>query len=77
MRKLMLAHPTIFPAPVHEGGASVWPLAHILQWFVERGSYSIEKPLLAVAIVAMQINLAKEARGLDGPMQKEVRTLVA
>jgi predicted DNA-binding transcriptional regulator AlpA len=77
MRKLMLAHPMTFPAPVHEGSASVWHLAHVLQWLVERGDYSIERPLLDVATMAMQVNLVKEARGLDGPVQKEVRALVA
>jgi predicted DNA-binding transcriptional regulator AlpA len=77
MRKLMLAHPTTFPAPVHEGSASVWHLAHVLQWLAERGDYTIKKPLLDVATVAMQINLVKEARELDTPVQKEVRALVA
>jgi hypothetical protein len=33
--------------------------------------------LLDVATIAMQINLAKEARDMDGPVQKEVRPLVA
>src|SRR5690348_14083230 len=73
MRKLMLAHPTTFPAPVHEGSASVWHLAHVLQWLADRGDYAIKKPLLDVATVAMQINLVKEARELDAPVQKEVR----
>lgn len=77
MRKLMLAHPTTFPAPVHDGSASVWHLAHVLQWLLKRGEYSIRKPLLDVAKMAMQINLAKEAQGLEAPVQKEVRTLVA
>jgi predicted DNA-binding transcriptional regulator AlpA len=77
MRKLMLAHPTTFPAPVHEGSASVWHLAHVLQWLSDRGGYAIQKPLLDVATIAMQINLAKEARDMDGPVQKEVRPLVA
>ena len=77
MRKLMLAHPTTFPAPVHEGSASVWHLAHVLRWLADRGDYAIKKPLLDVATVAMQINLVKEARELDAPVQKEVRTLVA
>ena len=77
MRKLMLAHPTTFPAPVHEGSASVWHLAHVLQWLAERGDYSIEKQLLEIATTAMQINLAKAAQGLDLPMQKDIRALVA
>ena len=77
MRKLMLSHPTTFPAPVHEGSASVWHLAHVLRWLMERGDYSIDKPLLEVATMAMQINLAKEAQRLEGAVQKEVRALVA
>ena len=77
MRKLMLAYPTTFPAPVHEGSASVWHLAHVLKWLAGRGDYSVEKPLLDVAAMAMQINLAKEAREMDGPVQKEVQALVA
>ena len=76
MRKLMLSHPTTFPAPIHEGSASVWHLAHVLRWLTERGDYPIEKPLLDVAAMAMQVNLAKEAQGLDGPVQMEVRAFV-
>ncbi|KDC91288.1 hypothetical protein L518_1991 [Bordetella bronchiseptica MBORD675] len=30
MRKLMLAHPGSFPAPVHEGSTSIWHLADVL-----------------------------------------------
>lgn len=77
MRKLMLAHPTTFPAPVHEGSASVWHLAHVLRWLAERGDYAIEKSLLEVATMAMQVNLAKEAQKLERPVRKEVRALVA
>ena len=77
MRKLMLAYPATFPTPVHEGSTSVWHLAHLLQWLAERGDYTIEKPLLDVATVAMQVNLAKAARELDRPVQQEVRGLVA
>lgn len=77
MRKLMLTHATTFPAPVHEGSASVWHLARILQWLAERREYAIRKGLLEIAAMAMQINLAKEAKELDGPVHREVRTLLA
>lgn len=30
MRKLMLTHPSTFPAPVHDGSLSLWHLADIL-----------------------------------------------
>jgi predicted DNA-binding transcriptional regulator AlpA len=77
MRKLMLTHPATFPAPVHEGSASVWHLAHVLRWLNQRGEYSVKQSLLDIATMAMQINLVKEAQELDAPVQKEVRPLVA
>ena len=39
MRKLMLAYPSSFPAPVHEGSASIWHLADVLTWLQAKGSY--------------------------------------
>jgi predicted DNA-binding transcriptional regulator AlpA len=77
MRKLMLTHAATFPVPVHEGSTSVWHLAHVLQWLMGRGDYSIKRQLLDVASMAMQINLAKEAQRLEGPVEREVRSLVA
>lgn len=77
MRKLMLTHPATFPAPVHEGAASVWHLAHILHWLMERGDYPVERQMLEVAKMAMQINLAKESRALEDRVQREVRAIVA
>ncbi|MDN5871104.1 MAG: hypothetical protein L0H73_10365 [Nitrococcus sp.] len=41
MRKLMLAHPDSFPAPVHEGSASIWHLVDVLEWLQDRGSYAL------------------------------------
>lgn len=77
MRKLMLTHAATFPAPVHEGTTSVWHLAHVLQWLMSRGDYEIERKLVDVAGMAMQVNLAKEARRLEERVEREVRTLVA
>ncbi|TCT02545.1 helix-turn-helix transcriptional regulator [Paralcaligenes ureilyticus] len=62
MRKLMLAHPNSFPAPVHEGSASIWHLADVLAWLQARGSYSLATDVLDVARVALQVNVAKEGR---------------
>lgn len=77
MRKLMLTHTDSFPAPVHEGSSTLWHLAPVLQWLENRGAYQFERALLDVAHIAMQINLAKEANGLETPVQREVRMLVA
>lgn len=76
MRKLMLAHPSSFPAPVHEGSASIWHLADVLVWLQARGSYSLTKNVLDVAHVALQVNVAKEGRRLPGVVSKELEALV-
>src|SRR5690606_11754617 len=55
MRKLMLANPGSFPAPVHEGSASIWHLADVLTWLQARGSYSLARDVLEVAQVALQV----------------------
>lgn len=77
MRKLMLAHPLSFPAPLHEGSAALWHLAPVLQWLKARDGYRIEQPLLDVAATAMQINLAKEAKQIEKRVQRAVLDLVA
>lgn len=60
MRKLMLTHRATFPVPVHEGSASVWHLAEVLDWLWERGGHEIDAGVLEVAQVALEVNLAKE-----------------
>ncbi len=76
MRKLMLAHPGSFPAPVHEGSASIWHLADVLAWLQAKGSYSLAKDVLDVARVALQVNVAKEGRRLPRSASKELQALV-
>ena len=61
MRKLMLAYPGNFPAPVHEGKTSLWHLADILSWLQLRGNYQIPQWLAEVAVATMQVNISKEA----------------
>jgi len=76
MRKLMLAHPGSFPAPVHEGSASIWHLADVLAWLQVKGSYSLAKDVLDVARVALQVNVAKEGQRLPRSASKELQALV-
>jgi predicted DNA-binding transcriptional regulator AlpA len=60
MRKLMLAYPQSFPAPVHEGSTSIWHLAEVLTWLDTKGGYYLKSGMLETAKVAREINLAKE-----------------
>jgi len=76
MRKLMLAHPSSFPTPVHEGSASIWHLADVLTWLQAKGSYTLTKSVLDVALVASQVNVAKEGRRLPSLAAKELEALV-
>ena len=76
MRKLMLAHPGSFPAPVHAGSASIWHLADVLAWLQAMGSYSLAMDVLEVACVALQVNVAKEGRRLSRSASDELEALV-
>jgi predicted DNA-binding transcriptional regulator AlpA len=77
MRKLMLAHATDFPAPVHEGNPSLWHLSDILAWLNDREGYSISADLFEIARSAKQVNLAKEAREREPLAWRELEGLVA
>jgi predicted DNA-binding transcriptional regulator AlpA len=77
MRKLMVSHATSFPTPVHEGSASLWHLAEIMAWLQARGTYKVEQAGLEVALVTMQVNLAKEVRQLKPRVRRELRALFA
>lgn len=75
MRKLMLAHRATFPAPVHEGSASIWHLADVLTWLQDRGSYALGQDILEVAEVALQVNVAREKRRLTGRFPADLEML--
>jgi predicted DNA-binding transcriptional regulator AlpA len=77
MRKLMLANPDTFPAPIHEGSSALWHLAALLEWLKDRDGYRIDQSLLDVARTAMQINLTKEASQIERRVQRVVTGLVA
>jgi predicted DNA-binding transcriptional regulator AlpA len=64
MRKLMLSSNSLFPSPIHSGSASVWHLAHVLEFMRER-NYKFSSTVFDVARTTMQINIAKEQPLLD------------
>jgi hypothetical protein len=77
LRKLSLAHACSFPAAVHDGNPAIWHLAPVLQWLQVRQCYRIDPNLLAVAKIAMRLNIAKEAAALPAAVQRQLRPLVA
>ena len=60
MRKLMVTNQGTFPMPVHEGSASIWHLAEVLDWLRARGGYHIDTDILEIAQVALEVNITKE-----------------
>lgn len=69
MRKLMLAHRGTFPMPVHEGSASIWHLAEVLDWLRARGGYRIDAGIVEIAQVALEVNITKET--IRHPMSRQ------
>lgn len=77
MRKLMTTHPASFPLPVHEGSASVWHLADVLGWLLQRGTYDVDPTLVDIAHITMQVNLARGASRLSPEIGQQLTELVA
>lgn len=77
MRKLMLAHRESFPAPVHEGSASIWHLAEVLIWLKEKGNYVFERGVVETAQATLEVNSAKEARRLPSKAARDLERLIA
>lgn len=77
MRKLMLAYPRSFPAPVHEGSTAIRHLTDVLAWLEERGAYELPGDVMDVARVAHLVNMAKEQCRLRGKPSKPWVALVA
>lgn len=77
MRKLMLTHRATFPMPVHEGSASIWHLAEVLDWLRVRGGYQIDSGILEAARVALEVNIAKETMRHPINRQDNIELLTA
>lgn len=77
MRKLMRTHASSFPPPVHEGSASIWHLAEVLDWLDARGGYEVERRVLDTARAILEVNRAKEARRLPTKTVRDLERLIA
>lgn len=65
MRKLMQTHSDSFPLPVHEGRASLWHLADILDWFTERQQKQVDSGMREIARASLRINVEREVERLQ------------
>jgi predicted DNA-binding transcriptional regulator AlpA len=60
IRKLMLTHSHSFPTPVHAGTSSLWHFSNVLTWLEEEQNKVIDSSVKEIALVTMQVNIAKE-----------------
>ena len=77
VRKLLKENKSEHPRAIYEGAQSIWHLAPVLDWLVEKKAYSIEQSLIDTATVAMNINLAIEHQSLDPELQFLSQALIA
>jgi len=77
IRKLMLSNAASFPPAIHEGSASIWHLALILQWMESKGAYHIDRNILDVAQTAMQVNIAQQSELVPADFCQKFSQLVA
>lgn len=78
IRKLMVTHADTFPAAVHEGSQAFWHLRPVLDWFVQSEKRTVDRALLEVSEVTMNLNIARQARRLPGAeLPRELEALFA
>jgi len=77
MRKLMLSAGASFPNPVHQGKASIWHLAPVLDWIRDNRKYAVADIQVELAQAAMQVNAAREIRYIDAARREELLRLTA
>jgi hypothetical protein len=76
VRKLFISHSDVFPPPVHGGSAMIWHLAPVLQ-FMRLHQHDVDITLFDMAHAAMQVNINKEKKWLNGSEEQISRLLAA
>lgn len=77
VRKLMLSNGDSFPPPVHGGSASIWHLAEVLEWLVQRKGHALERTQLETARAALEVNLVKETQRFPVKAENQLDGLIA
>jgi predicted DNA-binding transcriptional regulator AlpA len=67
IRKLVFNQTSAFPEPVHEGNPSLWHLADVLDWLTNHDPERLDRELLEVSQLNMQINLYRACLKASAP----------
>lgn len=74
MRKFMVANPTSFPSPVHDGASAVWHLVDLLDWLAQNTAHKADLVLSEIAKASLELNLEREARRLPQELLQSLVT---
>ncbi len=78
IRKLRLGNAATFPDALHDGSQAFWHLRPLLVWFSEIQKRTIDRSLIEVSEVTMNVNIARQTRRLPGAeVPKEFEKLFA
>ena len=75
--KFMAASGSQFPAPVHEGSATIWHLETVLTWLIEHQERDIDARLVEVSRVNMRCNHIRDESKVERPATKRLRAAIA
>ena len=76
IQKLISKDNSQCPPTVYGGAQSIWHLADLLDWLINKKKYSISESLVEIARVTMSLNITKQFEMLDPNMQENCKVLV-
>ena len=73
IRKIVFNQANSFPEPVYEGNPSLWHLADVLRWITTHDPRRLDRELLEISQLNMQINLYRDCLKASASTKSEVR----
>jgi hypothetical protein len=73
IRKVVFNKAAFFPHPVYEGNPSLWHLADVLGWLKNHDPERLDRELLEVSQLNMQINLYRACLKANAPTKSGLR----
>lgn len=73
IRKIVFNQANSFPEPVYEGNPSLWHLADVLRWITAHDPRRLDRELLEISQLNMQINLYRDCLKVSASTKSEVR----
>ena len=73
IRKIVFSQANSFPEPVYEGNPSLWHLADVLRWITTHDPRRLDRELLEISQLNMQINLYRDCLKASAATKSKLR----